>query len=190
MRDTAYYLDDAYKGSRYVDLDCFVDEIKKDKMTELSNIAFELGARECRLESFESEKETGVVARVAAVKLAKAVVRSASASAESSYSSLSEKRMLFSRTFEGSDSPRDPELDWYKHDKEIKSLISMRCSEGGNKIKEYSVELKSFTSGSISSATASKIDAALAKVGISGNAKFEKKVSKESRRELVFHIVF
>lgn len=50
------YYQDALDSNRYISLDSYFDTVQKDKFTELKRIAFELGAKKCRLESYEETK--------------------------------------------------------------------------------------------------------------------------------------
>lgn len=192
--DAAYYLDKV-GGGRFIDLCQYFEVIQKDKMTELRNVAYSLGAKECRLEAWEEEKSLKVSKKKGAgkakVKAVPGIVDSVSASAEAASDEQSTRRssVVFVQRFEGSEEVVRPELHWYRNDKELNSLIEMRCS-GRNPMKEYSVQLDSMASSSISISRAAKIDAAVKKIGAVANFSFEGEAKSELRKKLVFEITF
>lgn len=192
--DAVYYFDKV--GGRFVDLCQYFEVIQKDKMTELRNIAYSLGAKECRLEAYEEEKSLRANKGKSSVKakagpVSSVLEGSVSASAEAGYSEGRSRRssVVFAQKFEGSDNPVKPELHWYKNDRELISLIEMRCS-GRNPMKEYSVKLDSMASSSMSISRAAKIDIAVKKIGAVSNFSFEGEAQSELRKRLVFEIVF
>ncbi|WP_302396446.1 hypothetical protein [Eggerthella sinensis] len=191
--DSVYYMD-AFDSKRLVNLSCFFEVMQQDKMTELRNIAYSLGAKQCRVETFESAKEVSICKghseQKASISNSTLKAQRATDASLSNYKS-SERKFLFSQTFEGNATPKPPQLRWYAHDGEILSLIEMRCSEnGGNSMKDYSLEIDCSTSSTMSATLASKIDIALKKLGATSNFSLEGEVMNESRRKLLFSITF
>ena len=204
------YYQDAIDGKRYISLDRYFDTIQKDKITELKRIAYDLGAKSCRLESYEEEKSVRIAKAKAGLmskgKKAKKGAEgqkaedgekaeegnlSAGASAGVKSDAHSHKSVVFSQTFEGNDQPRRPELKWFANDKEIEFLIDTRC--GGSdvgKTKEYSMELSSTSMQTMNVQAAAKIDKALSKLGASFNFSLEGEALTEQRRRLLFEIEF
>lgn len=190
----AYYLDMVGRD-RFIDLSSYYEVIQKDKMTELRNVAHALGARECRLESFEVEKaiewkkgKGRVKAQPANEKIDSVQV---AADVALNQSTGRERSVIFAQKFEGSNEPVRPHLHWYKNDMELQSLIEMRCGDGvDNAIKEYSITLDCSSSATMAVKMAAKIDAALKKLGAACNFSLEGESHQESRKRLVFSIVF
>ena len=181
--DSVYY-EDPLTPNRYISLDTYFDTLHKDKITELRRIAYELGAKSCKLESIEEAKRV----RVARGKIG--VKKTASIDESSEMSSESSKRIVFSQTFEGNDVPRHPELKWFANDQEIEFLISTRCNEeNANKTKNYRVELESSSTQTMSVQLACKLDKALGKLG-AVNFSLQGEALDESRRRLVFEVEF
>lgn len=190
----AYYLD-MVRRDRFIDLSAYYEVMQKDKLTELRNIAHALGARECRLESFEVEKSIEWKKGKGKVK-AKPVAESvasvdASLDVSSNHEFSHERSVVFVQKFEGNDEPTRPNLCWYRNDMELQSLIEMRCGDrADNAIKEYSITIDCSSSATMAVKMAAKIDAALKKLGAACNFSLEGESCQESRRRLVFSIVF
>lgn len=190
------YYKDSFDPKRYIDLSVFHSVVQKDKMTELRNIAHCLGATECRLESYEEEKLVRIERKRGGAKAkiptnAGTLSANAVTSSSSSNSEIQKRRMEFSQTFEGSTTPVAPELKWFEHDLELNSLIKMVCAEtSSNRLKDYTINLDSSSSATISAKQAAKIDLALKKLGASANFSMEGESRNESRQHLVYTIKF
>ena len=189
--DSIYY-QDTLDSTRYISLDCYFDTIQKDKFTELKRIAYALGAKECRLESFEETKSVRMAKSDASVKNKSVKERTpVGADADMKASSRTQKSVVFSQTFEKNNNPRRPELKWFAHDKEIEFLIDTRCSgEDAGKTKEYRMELSSMAMQTMNVQTAIKIDKALAKLGTACNFSLKGEALTEQRQTLIFEIEF
>lgn len=190
------YYKDSFDPKRYIDLSVFHSVVQKDKMTELRNIAHCLGATECRLESYEEEKSVRIESKKGGTKSkiptnAGTISANAATSSSSSNSEIQKRRMEFSQTFEGSSDPVAPELKWFEHDLEVKSLIKMVCAgTSGNRTKDYTINLDSSSSATISAKQAARIDLALKKLGASANFSMEGESRNESRQHLIYTIKF
>lgn len=188
------------KDNRFINLSCYFETMQQDKMTELKNIAYCLGAKECRLESYESAKEAKIAKTKhkgkgkACIPTEAGTVRVSAEtelSGELNKTKAQERYVLFSQKFEGSDTPVEPTLDWYENDKEILSLIEMRLNgESVNQTKEYSVSIDSKLSLSMDVNLAAKLDRALDKLGVESNFTLKGESLKETRTKLEFVIVF
>ena len=99
--------------------------------------------------------------------------------------------MLFEKEYAGSDDPQRPPLRWFKHDREINSLIEMRCGDGANNsVKKTKVVIDSSSSAAMTIKRAAQIDAALKGLKIKGAVSFESQCKSELRQKLVFTVVF
>lgn len=192
--DSAYFAH-PFDRTLYVNLSCYFEEMQKDKMAELKQIAHKLGAKSCRLETFE-EKKAVTVGRAKGGARMKAKIddvnvnAAASASLEVNASSSQRREMLFEQTFEGSAEPVRPSLRWFEHDPEIRSLVEMRCSGDGNATSTYSIVLDCTNAASMSGVTAEKVEASLKKIGASSNFSVEGEVLGEMRHKMVFKLEF
>lgn len=189
--DSVYCFDSV--GDRFIDVGQFHELIQQDKMTELRDVAYCLGAKECRVESYEGKdsqssdsKKADVKAKMKGLPLSSAGVAGEHASTETSSQSRS---MVFFQKFEGNDEPVRPNLLWYRESKELNSLIEMRCSKS-NPIREYSINFDSSSTSALSEKGAAKVDAAMKGLGVKAGFSFEKKTRLELRKKLVFHVRF
>lgn len=185
----AAYYRDAFEDRHFINLEVFSSVVQKDKMTELRDVAFALGAKSCKLESYESMRTIQSEKKRGGAKL-KLPAGSVNATVDSSeHKETSEKRSVqFEQVFEGNRKPIAPELKWFAHDREIESLINMVLS--GNRLPEYRIKLDSSASCSMSRQLASKVDASLKKLKASGSFSMEGEVSTEARQVLEFFIEF
>lgn len=182
--DSIYYEDPQTPG-RYISMESYFDTLEKDKITELRRIAYELGAKSCKLESIEEAKSLHAdKAKVGANQLG-----SIDGSCETASGSF--KRIVFSQTFEGNAEPTRPDLKWFANDQEIEFLISTRCNAGGaNKTKSYRVELDSSSTQTMSVQLAGKLDKAISKLGATCNFSLRGEALNESHKRLVFEVDF
>lgn len=192
MCEAAYYFD-SFNKDRFIQLDAYHEVIQQERVTELRNIAHALGAKECYLETYEEDhsyahskqsKGGSVSSKISAIGNS-----SGSASQEVSDDQTQKRTVIYSQVFEGNDNPSRPELNWFKKDKEINSLIEARCSQE-NTLKEYSILIDTASSLGMSVSRAAKLDNALKGVKVKSNFSFEDEIRNESRRKLVYNIKF
>lgn len=189
---TVYYRD-TFNQKHFIDVTIFSSVVQKDKMTELRNIAYALGATECRLESHERKRSLSTKTKKGSAKSklpAKGATLKANVSGEASEKKESSEQgtVQFVQTFKGGREPMAPELRWFEHDKELVSLVSMVLSS--DSLTEYTIKLNSSAFCSMSLQLASKIDASLKKLGVSGNFSMRGEVSTEAEQALEFYIKF
>ena len=91
--------------------------------------------------------------------------------------------------FEGSSTPKAPELKWFANDDNIKRLIEMRCTDS-NSIKSETLELEGASSAAMSQKTASAIDASTSKIGAKSNFNMERNAARENHSKLIYCIEF
>lgn len=192
----AYYREDLNGDKRFISLDCYLDTIRAEKMTELKQIACKLGAKECRLESYEEAKRIVVGNANAKKRLAiKEKGCKAQAGGEASIDASAEKqatrRVLFEQEFEGNSEPQLPKLYWYAGNKEIASLIESRfAKDGGNRTKSYRFEVGCSVSSALSADMAGKVDAALDKLGAVMNFSLKGEVQNDLRTKMIYEVRF
>ena len=188
--DSAYYVD-SLGGDRFLDLDSYHEVIQKEKMTELKNIARSLGAKECYLETYEEDRSYTKSKRSADVSIKPTIMKNTSGSADQQVNSehTQKRSIMFKQVFEGSANPIRPELNYFKNDSEILSLIDSRCGKD-NQTKEYSFQLDTSSSSAMSITTAMKIDSALKVAKVKASSTFMHDTEQESKRKFIFHINF
>lgn len=188
--NSAYYVD-SLGGDRFLDLDSYHEVIQKEKMTELKNIARSLGAKECYLETYEEDSSYTKSKKSINASAKSAITKNTSGSVDQQVNSehTQKRSITFQQVFEGSNNPIRPELNYFKNDTEILSLIDSRCLEN-NQTKEYSFQLDASSSSAMSITTALKIDSALKVAKVKANSTFMQTTEQESKRKLIFHINF
>ena len=171
------YCADNFDNSKYISADTIFDKAMNEKLTELENIAYCLGAKRCSIEIAETDME--MESSKVKIGTKKASMDNASASVSSSKQSGKN-----TSTFVGHNNPIRPELKWFKHDDNINALINRKVSD--NDSVTYKVlELKGSSSATMSQKTACAIDK-IAKCSIS----VEKKAVKEHSSTLIYEIEF
>lgn len=193
QHDAVYHVD-TFDPERFIDLNHIFATAHSDRITELRNVAYSLGAKSCKLESYESRRETTVKKAKQAIRADKKVVRTSvgveTSSAERS-AQFEDMSLVFEQLFTGSDEPRKPELKWFANDREIQSLINMRCAEGGaNQLGIYRTQLEQSSSSTMSLQRACKIDSVLKDLKISCKSTIESECMMEARKKLCLTIEF
>ena len=168
------YCFDIFDSKKYINVNQVFSKATEEKLAELRNIAYCLGAKSCSIEIMESDTESDS--------------RSLGIPKTASIESNSQKRNMQSGKtvthFEGHDEPKTPDLKWFKHDDNIKGLIEMRLARA---IKSNSLNLSGETTLVMSKKVACAIDQML---GIKGDLCMEKKTNKEHSKVLVYEVEF
>ena len=208
-----YYMD-RFNRNRFIQVDCIFERAHNEKIAELEQIAYSLGAKSCLIEISESDKskyEEGTTNSTARASDKSAKFKGyefggkENVSVESSENVLRESSSSRSGTartyFEGSREPVQPDLKWFKKDENILGLIKMRCS-GNNGIISRKLKLSGSTSATMSHSTALTIDLLLeesinikkAKANnrdsFKRSATMIKKAENESNRLMIFDVEF
>lgn len=195
--DEVYYVDQ-FDRTRFIQVNTIFEKAHNDKLAELEYVAYSLGAKRCSIELVEADEEARQVKKKAGLKETirlKSFMASSDTSAEQKIAR-TETRQRSGRVeskFQGSDSPKRPELKWFAHDDNVKGLIEMRCNDI-NSIQKKTLELVGASSATMSQKTACAIDSAVGKLGgkvsAKGDASMEAKATKESRSRLIYTIEF
>lgn len=167
------YCADPFDAKKFIDANQVFGKATQEKMAELNNIAFCLGAKSCAIEIVESDSET----EKRSVGIKGNAVKTSSTETQKQ----SGKRVSF---FEGHDDPKIPEMKWFAHDDNIKSLIDMRCKKA---IKADVLELRGASSATMSQSIACALDDILK---INAKITMEKQAIKEHQSSLIFEIEF
>ena len=189
--DAVYYVD-RFDRNRFIQTECIFSKAHEERMAELKNIAYMLGAKSCSIEISESSLEVETSKKQFEVKAsAKGINASSTESAEqsSSYKGSAHRSGRIVAEFAGSSDVKRPELKWFMHDDTIKRLIDIRCSDP-NAIKSEMLVLEGNASATMSQKTAYAIDNAISKINVGGKANMEGQATKENQSKLIFNIEF
>ena len=184
-----YYVDN-FDRNRFIKVECIFSRAHDERLAELKHIAHSLGAKRCVIEMAEDDIEL----HTQKTKMSSAGGKGILQSDENHERSLSSQKAEARRgrilaEFEGSDTPRLPELKWFANDDNIKRLIEMRCS-GDNSIKSEELELEGSSSSAMSQKTAGAIDLAIAKIGSKSHFNMEKQATRENHSKVIFRVEF
>lgn len=184
--DAIYYVD-SFDKNKFIRTDCIFSRAHEERIAELKNIAYCLGAKHCSFEIHESTKGSSVQKKDANI---------------SGFSSQENANQFFASQestqrsgkveieFEGNNSPILPSLKWFANDDNIKRLIEMRCNQS-NSIKSEVLELSGSSSAVMSQKTAYTIESAMAKMGtVKGHISMDSQAEKEHHSKLLYSVEF
>ncbi len=187
----AFYYVDSFDRNKYIRTDCIFSKAHEERLAELKNIAYLLGAKRCVIEideeSFDSRSQGK---KVNLSEKYNYVSANESAELKLSLEDSSKRSGHIEIEFEGSSSPERPVLKWFAHDDNINRLIDMRCNDV-NSIKSETLELSGATSATMSQKTACAIDGAIGGVGkANSKTSMDAQAAKEHRSKLMYSIEF
>ena len=189
-----YYVD-PHDRKRFIQIDKIFEQTQEEKIAELENIAYCLGAKICTIEIEESEiKHDKKQVKAAGKQSLK--VESIEAKREETFnaelqsdSSLKYKSKNVTK-FKGNDEITTPKLKWFAYDDNMKNLIEFRC-KGGNAVEEKTLTLKGASSATMSRTAAAGIDTAVSEFGLSKQSyAMEANSIKESSKTFIYHLEF
>lgn len=195
--DAIYHVDH-FDRTRFIRTDTIFHKIHEEKLAELRNVAYCLGAKSCSVEIIETEAESNASRRNSSsgetVKFGP-ISADANVHTEQQSANLSNTSRGGTAVSEwsGDQAIVQPELKWFRHEETILKLIETRLS-GGAHIRRETLTLEGSSSATMTRKAAVAVDAAASKFGIGGASKnahsMEAEVAKESRSKLIFHIEF
>lgn len=185
--DAAYYVDN-FNPKRYVNVDCIFNKAHEERLAELKQIAYSLGAKSCTIEITESTQESTSSNRSANLGGKVAGIGKLGIKADSSLGSTNARQRSGKITaiFEGSVAPTQPTLKWFANDENIKNLIEMRCTSPG-RLKYEELRLSGSSSATMSQKAAAAIDGIK---GLKGGISMQSQAMTEHSSELLFTIEF
>ena len=211
--DQLYYVD-YFNRNRFIQVNSVFERAHSEKIAELEQIAYSLGAKSCliELENAENDTEEYVVDNRREKKTESQFVHNKVAT---EHSNASEQRVLVEKEtvshnsrsgqsriyFQGNDRLVRPELKWFANDDVIKGLIEMRLSQS-NMIQSRKLILQGSTSATMSQKIACVIDQVILddikgkafKTGRTNHTKHTAtmayKLHKEASSKLIFDIEF
>ena len=180
------FCSETYNESQYINVERIFGKAHEEKLAELEQIAYALGAKSCSIELVESDDVVDSKSRdgQASMKVLKASTKEKSKNTSSH--SMSGRTVS---TFSGSDTPTRPTLKWFKNDHNILNLIEMRCSDV-NAIRSRTLILEGSSSMTMEQSRARNIDIATAKIGMKLHSSMEKQHRKEYCSKLIYEVEF
>ena len=184
--DCTYYVDN-FNPNRYINVDCIFGKAHEERLAELKQVAYDLGAKSCTIEITESSQEENSASRSANLsgKLGGLKLGTKADRATSS-SNIKKRSGKITAVFDGSAEPTRPTLKWFANDDNIKNLIEMRCANPG-RLKYEELRLSGSTSATMTSKAAAAIDGLR---GFKGGTSMQSQAMVEHSSELLFTIEF
>lgn len=184
---------DSFDKNRYIRVDMVFSKAHEERMAELKQVAYSLGAKNCSIEITESnvEVQTDKNSKGMKIGLPKKLgnVGNQNEALTTNASSIKRTGKIVAE-FDGNNEPVQPNLKWFANDDNIKNLIEMRLSKG-NSIKSEIIELAGSSSATMTQKTACAIDGALNKfVSAKVSSNIEKQAQREQNSTLLFIVEF
>lgn len=173
------YCVDPFDRTKFIKSEYIFKKTNDDKLAELKNVAYCLGAKSCSIEILDEERDSMSLASAIKTRISGADF----ANNESNAHKQSSKVVAY---FDGNNEPKRPELKWFAYDDNIKNLVEMRCSQK-NSIRIETLEISESSISTMSQRVACAIDKIK---NISGNASLERQSVREQNRKLIFEIEF
>lgn len=187
--DSVYYKD-PYHNNTFIQVEDLYSEIQHQKISELSHIAYCLGAKSYSIDLLEDENESIKFSEKsntsAKVKIVDAEV-SEEYERETENSRMSRSRI--SETFLERREPVQPELCVFKHDHIILDLVNQVLNNSETLVSR-DIVLEGSSTALMSYSTAAKIDAAIKKMGASVGVSIKKQTKHELSKKMIFHLEF
>lgn len=173
------YIVNPYDCYSYINLNDYFEFLKKQRIAELFEIAYKLGAKHVVINLREQNKKYVSNEKSIEGKYNKKIMR---AKAEAFYS-LEDSNIIdmkYERIFEGSDKPERPNLKFYAGDPDVSSLVES-VLDTKHKMYSASCMIKYETSSDIDISFAAELDLILDKLNLGANASIKGTVEKYKR---------
>ena len=180
------YCVDPFDRRRFIKADCIFSKAQEEKLAELENIAYCLGAVSCSIEIQSSDKSQNKEQKSFSLGFGQNG-SAVQASVSAGQGNLSNGKTTV--TFAGHDHPTVPHLKWFRHDDTIKNLIEMRCKDPAS-VKSRTLYLLGASSASMNLQTAVTIDVLVKEVSGKQSRKMEVQSTREQNSQLVFEVQF
>ena len=183
-----YYID-PFKQNAYIDIDHYFKHMKNARVAELEMIASALGAKKVKitLKEFKSSVETQ--SKKFNAKFLD--VLSSTASTDRRKEDIVNMEIAADLSFTGHDTPRVPELVYFKGEKDIEQLIALRTDPNNlNQILSKTYALQYNKSSGMKTSAAAQIDAAVKALKVNVNSSLRSEAQRETNTILEYHIEF
>lgn len=177
-----YYVDN-FNSHRYIDVEYIFNKAHDERLAELEQIAYALGAKSCTIEITESRQDACSVNANGKVGLGKLGIKVDKSTSSANAQMRSGK---ITTTFKDSKAPQRPKLRWFANDATIKQLIETRCTEP-DRLTSKELKLAGSTFATMSHNAAAAIDGLR---GAKGGISMKDKATKESSSLLIFSVEF
>lgn len=182
-----YYVDN-FNPNRYIDVECIFNKAHEERLAELKQIAYALGAKSCTIEITETRQDASSQNNSAKLGgkvpgIGKFGIKMDSAASSASAQTRSGK---ITATFKDSVTPQHPALKWFANDETIKSLIEVRCTDPG-RLEREELRLSGSTFATMSHTAAAAIDGLR---GINGGISMKNQATQEHSCLLIFSVEF
>lgn len=184
--DAAYYID-TFNPNRYLRIDCIFGKAHEERLAELKNIAYALGAKSCTIEITEEKFESTSASQKSSLSASKVLSAKSEQSSDSCNTSIRSGKIT--AVFEGNSEPHRPKLKWFAQDETIKKLIEMRCKTT-NALKSETLELFGSNSATMTHKAAASIDSSLAKLKLGGGFSMQSQAKTEHSSRMIFSVEF
>lgn len=186
----AIYYVDPHDSKQFINIDNLYEKMQQQKLAELANVAYCLGAKSYTIEIVEEESKSVQNSGKAGIK-GKAAKSKADISAKHT-SSVDEKakRLAFvTAEFSKNRTPVAPELCWFKGDPIINGLVAQICKDGGT-MKSNELVLEGSKYAVLAKTTAAQIEGAVKKMGLKTDVDINQEAKSEFSSKIHFHLEF
>ena len=182
-----YYVDN-FNPNRYIDVDYIFKKSHEERLAELEQIAYALGAKSCAIEITETQQDSNSQGKTANLGGKVGGIGKIGIKAENSTSSAHAQTRSgkITTTFKDSTAPKRPALKWFANDETIKNLIETRCTEP-DRLTSKELRLSGSTFATMSQSAAAAVDGLR---GIKGGISMKNQATQEHSSVLVFSVEF
>lgn len=185
INEGVYYSNPSIPGT-YILVDKYFKYIKEEKVRELVRIAKDLGAKRVVVEISEKEASVDQKAGKVAAKIGKG---KGEASVDVAQKQSVGVTVAANEKWSGHNSPKRPELVYFKNENHIKDLIEMRF-DPMNKLEAHTYEIEYTSSASLKVKEAVKIDGALKAMKCSMSESMSSGAEKSERTYFRYTVEF
>ena len=186
--DAELYYVDPTDHERYIELDNYFSQLKNERISELERIAFDLGAKHCKV---LYKEQTISSSKVNVNHKSKLNIHKSGANSDIDINVSADKfcsvEIAAQSDFIGH-KPQEPVLRYLKHEPHILNLIDLRMNEAP--ITHKKMEIKLIESSGIKTNDAVKIDAAIKAMRFESRTSIVAEVNQESQRSFEYEIDF
>ena len=179
--DCVYCVDPFERGT-FINADGIFERTLNEKLAELEQVAYCLGAKSCSIEIVESDSDKQ------SIKGDGKALRFAKGDFEAAFNNERQQRGKNTTYFEGKSIVQAPKLKWFSCDDNITGLVKM-CTSGQNNIKSKILELHCSITASMSQKVAVAVDK-IKDVKLNASMSASKKAVKEHNSKLLFEVEF
>ena len=184
------YYADPHNRQFYINVENLYEKMQQQKLAELADVAFCLGAKSYTIEILEEESKKVNKKRKAGIDADAAKVKVGAGAEHMKDVDEKAKRLAYQAgEFTKSRTPIVPVLCWFKEDPIINGLIKQVCETGGA-MKSNELILEGSKYAVMSQSTAAKIEGAMKKIGVKATVDLDLEAKQEFSSKIHFHLEF